>query len=96
MVFWIPARLPSLQVHLAAVRSGPSGLPLPSEPWQPVHGAPPTWPAKTCCPSATVAAVAPGGTARVDAAPASLCRPSGGRAWAAAGVPTGGDVVATL
>jgi hypothetical protein len=39
LIVWAMAvRLPSPQIQWPLVRSGPSGDPLPSDPWQPAHG----------------------------------------------------------
>src|SRR5262245_45586785 len=88
MVLVIAARLPSLHSHLPLVRSGPTGLPAPLLPWHPSQGALATWPWKMRFPSATCAAVAPGGTGSAPAAcaPASGWMPSGGTAPPAAPV----------
>src|SRR6202041_1444900 len=93
IVFVITAKLPSLHSHFLffPASGGPKGVPSPLSPWQPVQAAPPTWPWYIRLPSATIAGVAPSGTAAFPfdeaAAPASGCVPSGGFAAATTGSP---------
>src|SRR5271170_1737048 len=56
----IACQLPSPQLHCALVRFGPTVLPLPSEPWQPLQVPPEASPQKIRDPSTICSRVAPG------------------------------------
>src|SRR4030088_1005564 len=79
MVLMIPSRLPLLQSHGPLVRSAPTGVPRPSDPWHPAQVPFATSPWKIRSPKATWSLVTPGcGVSAAVWRPASGCTPSGG------------------
>src|ERR1700722_2209959 len=74
-------RLPSPHSHWPAVKSAPTPLPLPSDPWQPAQVPLRALPWNILSPRASCSVDTPGGGASATGcSPASGCTPSGGPA----------------